>query len=149
MQGDLDRLGEERTDGDAMAGLGVEQTQLAVRPEPAVRPVDVVEEIDDGRARRLDVAVLDEDVDVCPESSPAGPRQDGYDPPLETWPEPEPERIVGVVCWVVVDEEPLLVPDVSVDVEPLDEPDVVPEVAPDVVSPALEPGVAAVSWWPE
>jgi len=148
MEGDLDRLGEERTERDAMAGSGVEQTQLAVRPEPAVRPVDVVEKVDDGGARRLDVAVLDQEVDVRPQSAPAGSRQDGYDPPLETWPEPEPERIVGVVCWVVVDDEPLVVPDASVDVESLDEPDVVPEVAPDVLSPALEPD-ASVSWWPE
>jgi hypothetical protein len=72
-------------------------------------------------------------VDVRPERAPRRCREDGYDPPLETCPDRELDRIVGAVVWV--DPSPAGVV-VELDAEP-PEPDVVVEES----SPAFEPSM--------
>jgi len=91
-----DRLGEQLRDRSVASGSSIGQAQLAVRPEAAVRPVDVVEESLDGQPGRLERIAVDEQVDVRPERPPGSRPDDGYDPPVETWPPP-----VVVVAFVV------------------------------------------------
>jgi hypothetical protein len=99
-QGGLDRPREEGADENRRAGPGGEPHDLAVVAEPAVRTVGVVEEPGHGVAGGREVAALDDEVDLRPDRPPGGRDDDGYDPPVVTWPPPFDVLAAPGAAWM-------------------------------------------------
>jgi hypothetical protein len=76
-----------------LTGRRLEEHQLAVGAEAAVRPVDVVEQALHGRPSRCQIAVEDQQMGVRPEGAPLGVLEHVYDEPVETCARPDDREV--------------------------------------------------------
>lgn len=118
-----DGVGEERADRDASTGLRVQADDLAVVAEPAVNPIDGVQDGLDRGPSRCQVAVMDDETDARPDRPPVGALDLGHEPPEVACAEPVDVVVgVAVACRLV---DPVVESSVVVDDDEVEPPDVV------------------------
>jgi hypothetical protein len=126
-------VGEQGAQGHRATGTRIEGDDLAVVAEPAVRPIDLVEDGLDGDPGGVEIAVVDDESDAGAQGAPVRDPRLGHDDPVAAC--AVPVVVVGAaVAWVVVVE-----PDV--DVEPV----VVFEVPPVADDVSVETMAAVVT----